>query len=213
MNKNVGVIIKKIIINKIMKYIKKNTNYNKEKIKEIEYGLVSIYLTIYKLIIIITISLILNIFKEALIFLLLFNILRTFAFGLHATKSWICLLSSTVMFVGIPFLSKYLIIGNIPKLIILTLGIILIIKNSPADTKKRPIVNKKRRIFFKITSTLLVLIYSILCFIINDSFIINCMVFSIILENILISPTVYRIFKMPYNNYIYFLKTHSNYAE
>ena len=205
--------MKKILINKLLKYIKNNTDYKDEKLSEIEYGLVSIYLTISKLIIIITISIILNILKEALIFLLLFNILRTFAFGLHATKSWVCLLSSTIMFVGIPFLSKYLIISDIPKMIILGLGLILIFKNSPADTKKRPIVKKKRRIFFKLTSTLLVLIYSVLCFLIKYNFLINCLIFSIILENILISPTVYKIFKMPYNNYINFLKTHPNFAE
>ena len=93
--------MKKIIINNIMNYIKKNTVYDEIKLKEIEYGLVSIYLTFSKLIVVLIISIILGIFKEVIIFTICFNILRTTGFGLHATKSWICLLSSTILFVGI----------------------------------------------------------------------------------------------------------------
>lgn len=205
--------MKKKIINKLMKYIEQNSNYNKIKLKEIEYGLVSIYLTISKIIVIFSISILLNITKEVIIFLVLFNLIRLFAFGLHATKSWICLLSSTLIFIGIPMLCKYIAFNNYVKIFILIIGLILIIKNSPADTKKRPIVSKKRRLFYKIMSMVIVFIYSILCIILNNKFIINCMIFSIVLENILISPTVYKIFKLPYNNYINFLKMHPDFAK
>ena len=79
---------------------------------------------------------------------------------------------------------------------------------SPADTKKRPIVNKKRRKIYKILSTIISISYVTLSIIIKNSYIENCLIFSIILQNILISPITYKIFKLPYNNYKEYIKTH-----
>lgn len=205
--------MKKIIINNIMNYIKKNTVYDEIKLKEIEYGLVSIYLTFSKIIFIFTISIILGIFKEVLIFSVCFNILRTTGFGLHATKSWICLLSSTLIFICLPLICKYIYINNLAKVLICIVGILLMLKNSPADTKKRPIVNEKRRLCFKILSTILAIIFSISAIIIENNFLSNCLIFALILEDIMISPIVYKIFKLPYNNYITYLKEHPEFVK
>ena len=203
--------MKKFIINNCMNYIKKYNDYDEGKLKEIEYGLTSIYLTSYKLIIICVISLLLGIFKEVLIFMILFNIIRATAFGLHATKSWICLVSSTIIFIGIPILCRNIDINIYVKIIICILNIIFIFKNSPADTYKRPIVNKKRRLVYKTISTLIVITFSFIAVLINNNFISNCLILSSILENCLISPCVYKLFKLPYNNYITFLQNHPDF--
>lgn len=203
--------MKKLIINKCINYIKKYNDYDEVKLKEIEYGLVSIYLTFSKLIVIFILAILLGIFKEVLIFLLLFNIIRTTAFGLHATKSWICLISSTIMFIGIPILCKYLNINIYLKVIICVLNIILIYKNSPADTYKRPIVSKTRRNIYKTLSTLSTIIFSFVAILIDNNFISNCLIFACILENCLISPYIYKLFKLPYNNYITFLEKHPDF--
>ena len=166
--------MKKFIISKCMNYIKKNTNYNDIKLKEIEYGIVSVYLTLTKIIVILILSIILKIFNEVIIFLLLFNILRSTAFGLHATKSWICLLSSILIFIGMPLVSKYININIYIKLFICIICIIFMYKNAPADTKKRPIVNKKRRLVYKIISTVFSIIFSISALCIKNSFLSNC---------------------------------------
>lgn len=200
--------MKKIIIKKCMNYIKKNTNYDDVKLKEIEYGIVSIYLTFSKIIVILLFSICLNIFKQTIIFMFLFNILRTTAFGLHATKSWMCWISSIIIFIIIPLLCSHLDLNIYFKIIICLLCIIFMFKNAPADTKKRPIVNKNRRRTYKVISTLLAIIFSISSIIIKNNFISNSLIFALILENCLISPTVYKIFKLPYNNYITFLKEH-----
>lgn len=89
--------------------------------------------------------------------------------------------------------------------IILTIGMMLF---SPADTHKRPIVNKKRRRIYKIISTIISIIYVILSIIIKNAYISNCFIFAIVLQNILISPITYKIFKLPYNNYKEYIKTH-----
>ena len=94
--------MKKIFLNMLMKNID-NNKYTKDEIEIIKYGYESVYITITKILFIILISLLLNIFKEVIIFLLIFNVIRTFAFGLHATKSSICLVSSTLIFIGLPF--------------------------------------------------------------------------------------------------------------
>lgn len=204
--------MKKFLINKCMNYIKNNTNYDNTKLAEIKYGLESIYLTFSKLIIISALALILGIFKEMVIYMLVYNFIRMPSFGLHATKSWICLLSSTLLFIGIPYLCIVLTIPTILKLIIGIVGTLLMFKNSPADTKKRPIVNKKRRKTYKILSTILAIIFTICSIIIKNNFISNCFIFGLVMQNFMISPTIYKIFKLPYNNYITFLKEHPEYT-
>lgn len=200
--------MKNIIINKCLNLIEKHNDYDKVKIAEIKYGLEAIYLTFSKLIIISILCIILGIFKEMIIFTALYNILRMPSFGLHATKSWICLLSSTILFIGIPSLCLILNLNAVIEIVICILGTCFMLKNSPADTYKKPIVSKKRRHIYKTISTILTIIYSILIFAINNNFISNCLLFSIILQNCMISPTVYKIFKLPYNNYKTYLKNH-----
>ena len=97
------------------------------------------------------------------------------------------------------------------KIIICIIGVAFMIKNAPADTKKRPIVNKKRRLILKLISTILTIVFGLLSLLIKDNYISNCLIFVIIMQNCMISPFVYKIFKLPYNNYITFLKEHPEY--
>ena len=205
--------MKKFIVDKCINVIQKKNKYNDTKMKEIRYGLEGIYLTITKLVIISIIAAIVGIFKEMVIYICLYNIVRIPSFGLHATKSWICLLSSTILFIGIPFLCLYLNVSLILKCIIGVLCIIFMYKNSPADTKKRPIINKKRRKIYKLVSTFLTIVYFCFSIFIKNQFLANCFMFSIIMQNFMISPLIYRIFKLPYNNYITFLKEHPDFIQ
>lgn len=203
--------MKKIVIKSLMNYISKRGNYTDIQLAEIEYGLTGIYLTFSKIIIISILACILGIFKEMIIFMILFNLIRTTGFGLHATKSWICLISSTIIFIGIPWVCNNIVINIYLKGIISIISVLLIYKNAPADTKKRPIVNRKRRKILKLISTLTSIIFITISMLINNNFISNCLMFAIILEDFLISPFVYRIFNLPYNNYVEFLKSHPNF--
>lgn len=198
--------MKKIIVNHWMKIIKNNKNYDNVKLTEIEYGLTTIYLTISKLIIIALLSLLLGIFKEMITFLVIYNIIRMPSFGIHATKSWICLLFSSTAFIGLPIICKYIHISIEIKYLIGFVCCILMFKNSPADTKKRPIVNPKRRLTYKLVSTILAITFVILSIIFKDKYISNCLIIVLILQNIVISPITYKIFKQPYNNYKEFLR-------
>ena len=76
------------------------------KMEEYAYNLEAFYLTISKMLIIIPLSIIIGVFKEMMILLLFFNFIREPAHGLHATKSWICLVTSSIVFIGCPMLAK-----------------------------------------------------------------------------------------------------------
>ena len=187
--------MKKFVLDKCMSIIKENTQYNDTKLEEIRYGLEGIYLTITKTIIISIICILIGIFKEFLIFLIIYSIMRT------PSKSWICLIISSVTFIGFPLLSIYTNLNIITKLVLGIISIIGICIFSPADTVKRPIINKKRRRIYKIISTTIASIYIIVSLKIKNNFIANCLIYSTILQNIVISPLTYKLFKMPYNNY------------
>ena len=194
--------MKEVFINNSMSLIQKYySNYSEEKLAELKYGLLGLYLMISKSIIIFGIALYLNIFKELLIFTIIYNILRAPSFGMHASKSWICLVSSASIFI----LSTYLSINiHIPiniKLIFGILGIIFIYKNSPADTKKKPIISPKRRRIYKTISTIIAIAFVIISLIISNNFLSNAFIFSLLIQCIFTSPTMYKICGEPYNNY------------
>lgn len=194
--------MKKFVMNHAMHVVKGvYPNYDDDKLDEIRYGLEAIYLSLSKTIVILLITLILGIFKEAVIVLLFFNFLRMFAFGIHAKKSWQCWISSSIMFIGIPYLCIYTELSNIYYYIIIGFSILNFLLYAPADTVKRPLVKKHRRIKFKVLTLIVSLIYIILFFNTNDVFIKNVIVYTMLLEVVLIHPLTYRVFKLPYKNY------------
>ena len=163
--------MKNLIVNGTMNYITKYKDYDEVTLEELRYGLASIYLTFSKLIIISIIAIILGIFKEMITLLIVYNILRCVSFGLHASKSWICLLSSTIIFIGGTLLCIYFKTNNYIIYITALLTIPIIYLYSPADTKKRPIVNPKRRKIYKNLSTSIAIIFYLLALIIENNFI------------------------------------------
>lgn len=193
--------MRNVVINSSLNIIKKNYNYDEIKLAELKYGLEAIYILITKSIVILTAAFILNIFKEVIIFTLLYSLIRMPSFGLHATKSWICLVVSLISFITIPYICTIIDINIYIKVVINIICILLMVKNAPADTYKRPIVNKQRRERYKFISSIFAITFSFISLLITNNFISNSLVFALLLQNIMISPITYRIFKLPYNNY------------
>lgn len=194
--------MKKRFLEKVKSSIKNQyPNYSNEKIEEIMYGIEGLYITIEKSIIIIGLSFVLGIFKELIILLLMFNFIRLFAFGMHAPNGTICLIISSLIFIGFAYLIKIITI-NLPIMIILYIFILIsVILFAPADTVKRPLIKKKRRTIYKVISIIITLIYFSISLLIKNNLIINSMLFGLIIESILINPITYKIFKLPYDNY------------
>lgn len=189
------------IINKQLNFIKRYNNLDDEKLSIIKYGLESIYILITKLVIILLVAFLLGLLKQTIIFLLFYNLVRLPSFGLHATKSWICLISSLLIFIILPYVCTILVIPTNYKLIMGIIGLFFMFKNAPADTYKRPIINKKRRLVYKILSCIITVVMTCISLFIKDQFLASSILISIILQCFMISPTVYKIFKLPYNNY------------
>ena len=194
--------MKKRLLNSIRITIKKQyPSYSNDKMDEIMYGIEGIYLTITKTIVIFILAFILKIAKELLFLLITFNFIRMFAFGMHANKSWICLVFSSLLFLGGAFLSKYIVLDKVVLYLLYLIAFILVAAYAPADTVKRPLIKKKKRIRFKILSVIVVISYFIITLLITNNLIINVLIFGLIIECILISPLTYKAFKMPYKNY------------
>ena len=194
--------MKKLIINKCMELV---TTYNKDlsqrDIDKIKYGLEGLYLTITKLIFIIIVSIILGIWKETLLLMLIFNVIRLTGFGVHAKRSIDCLISSTLFFILFPIICIKLTIPLIVKIILFIPLTVLIGIFAPADTEKRPLINKKKRKIYKILSIIISIIYMTIAIVIKDNTLSNCFIFAIVIQIIIMLPITYKIFGVSYNNY------------
>ena len=184
-------------INLITKY---NSDYNEEKTEKLKYGLEGIYLTITKSIIILLISMLLNITKEFFIILVLVNVIRFFAFGFHAKTNKECLFVSCLLYIGIPLIIFHTNPNTLTQGIGSIICTLLIMTFAPADTIKRPLPNKKKRLIRKIASTAIATIYTLITFTTASS--ISQLFFcALIIQMINVNPIIYILFKQPYNNY------------
>ena len=193
--------MKNLIVNSIMNNITKYYNYDDTKLDEIKYGIESLYLTISKTIIILIGCIILKIVKPLLLLFIFYGIIRLTGFGVHAKKSWHCWVTSLLMFIGIPILISIISVNNNIIFITYLICMILMLKYAPADTEKRPLINKNKRALYKVLTLLITFIYLILSLILKNQIIINTLYLSIILETIQILPITYKLYGVRYNNY------------
>ena len=193
--------MKKYFLDSSINLIKKNKSYSDEEIEIIAYGLEGIYLSVTKAIVIFGIAFFLGIIKEVFYLLITYNVIRSQAFGIHASKSIYCLISSLITFIGGAYLCIYLVIPLWLMISISIICVIFLILYAPTDTEKRPIVNKKKRIRFKVISVSLGIIYTILIIIFKGKFLSNYLLVGMFISVVMILPVTYKIFNMSYDNY------------
>ena len=193
---------------------KKYPEYDEEKLEEISYGLEALYITFTKTIVIFGVSFILGIAKDVLCILIAYNVIRTTAFGMHAKKSWHCYIISGILFIGTAFICKYIYLSVLIKyLISFALSLIHIseptrrtpfislIIYAPADTYKRPLVNKYKRRKYRVITIMSSLIYLIFIIMFKNNIISSYLCFGLLDASLMINPLIYKLFKLPYNNY------------
>ncbi len=193
--------MKKKFLNYSTCLLEASGNYSKEDIEVIIYGLEGIYLTITKAIIIFVLAYLLGIFKEVILLLICYNVIRSQAFGIHASKSSYCLISSVILFVGGAVICKYIVLPFWIMIICSIICDIGLLFYAPADTYKRPIVNKNKRKRFKIISVLFGVVYTISIVVFRDSSIVNYLLLGKVEAVVMIIPLTYKVFRLPYNNY------------
>ena len=191
--------MKEVFLKHSLQLITANREWDEESLEKIRYGLEGIYLTIVKLVILLALAIILNIERLFLINLVFFNILRFFAFGVHARNSTQCLITSTVMFIIFPILSTSIDFPLPVQIIIASICVLLFLLYAPADTHKRPQKNRKKRQTRKAFAVTIAIVYVLLIIMLKDlSQIIIC---SLMTETIMILPITYRILGVPYKNH------------
>lgn len=194
--------MKEVVIKNIMLSIRNNTDYTEQKLNEIKYGLESLYLTLTKIGVIYVISIILRTYKELSLIFLFYGILRLTGFGIHAKSTKECWIASLLVFVLFPYLLKLIVIPKYINIILSLIGTILLLIYSPADTVKRPLIHKKKRIMYKVITTLLASIYTVIVIFTKNNILSNTLTFSIILEMAMVLPISYKLFGLTYNNYL-----------
>ena len=198
--------MKEQIINNTVNLIKKNKVCSETDLKIYRYGMECIYTLITKTLVVFLISIIIGTTKEFLLMLIFYALLRTYAFGIHASSNIACWISTIAIYIGGSIFIKYL---AIPKFIIAItwmITAIFFILWAPADTPKRPILKVKKRRKLKIKSLIVIAIYYLLIYFINNQTILNALFLSMVLEGSCICPLLYKILKTPFNNYINYKK-------
>lgn len=181
--------MKDIVVNYFFEKIKKKNKFDDIKLEEIKYGLYGIYTLITKTSIIILVALLLGMFDYFIIFLLFYCIVRSVGFGCHAKTNLQCWVFSTFLLLGIPYVFMLLKLNNIAKSIIWSICFINFLFFCPADTAKRPMINKIRKLKFKLVILIISIIYLILIF--KFESLSNLILAAMILESLLTNPLGY----------------------
>lgn len=193
------------IVNNILNYLD-NKTYSITQKQEIKYGLEALYLTITKAIFIFGLALIFDKFLSTLLLVLLYSIIRQYSYGLHASRTINCLFASAFLFLLPTFVINSFKVAIDQHIFIAIFSLTLFSFYAPADTMKRPLINVSHRLKLKIKSLHIVVIYLILSFSINNSIVVNSLLYILILQSILISPALYWLLRQRYQNYKYYKK-------
>ena len=193
--------MKQLFLENSMNFICKYQSISDYDKKKIKYGLEGLYLTITKMVLLTILALLLNMFKEFILVVVFFNVIRYTGFGFHAEKSYQCLLFSTFNFIAIPFLLLHIQLSNFFVYTICAICIFHYLLFAPADTKKRPLSNKRKRIIRKIITVMIGFIYTLMIILLNNTYWTSIILSAMIIQAIIISPLIYRLFNQPYNNY------------
>ena len=200
------------MVDKICDYL---TNKIKNKMPEIDderaevinYGIHLLVGEIPKTFIFIAIAAILGVLKEFFITMLVIFPYRAFSGGFHLKTHLGCIIGTSLMYCGIPLLSKYIIISTNIKYILTVLvwifGIVMCRLYAPADTENVPILRKKDRKQKQILSYIVLTITLGIGLIINNNIVSNIVILGMFMQSITITKIAYRLTNNKYGYEVY----------
>lgn len=198
--------MKEKFINSSINFISKYQECDDLKLKRLKYGLEGIYSLIVKISVVILISIITKTLTETLLFILFYAGIRTFSFGWHANSNIACWITTLLIYniilyfiinIDYPIYIGYIILG---------ISLISMLLWAPADTPKRPLIRKKQRLKSKILSITVLVLYAVIYVTINSNPLKNIILYSLLIQTILINPITYKITNTRFNNYKYYKK-------
>ena len=198
--------MKQKFVNSSINFISKYQECDDLKLKRLKYGLEGIYSLIVKISVVILISIITKTLTETLLFILFYAGIRTFSFGWHAKSNIACWITTLLIYnvilyfiinIDYPIYIGYIILG---------ISLISMLLWAPADTPKRPLIRKKQRLKSKILSITVLVLYAVIYVTINSNPLKNIILYSLLIQTILINPITYKITNTRFNNYKYYKK-------
>lgn len=200
------------MIEKICTYIvnqmrKQMPDIDDEKAEVITYGIELIIGEIPKIFLLFVLSFILGIGWYTVFAYVALIPYRASSGGFHLKTHIGCIVGSSVLYYGIVYLSKFIILNLIQKYIIigiaLIFGVIMVSLYAPADTENIPIISRKERKRKKILSYITLVLTLIASIFIKDSIISNILIFGIIIQSFMISRLAYLLTNNKYGYKVY----------
>ena len=200
-------MIEKICNSILIKMREKMPDITDEKAEIILYGLQLIIGEIPKMFILFGLSFLLG-FGWYMVFAYIAVMpYRATSGGFHLHTHLGCILSTIIFFYGNILLSKFLVLDNIQKYILIGLslvfGILMISMYAPADTEEVPIISKKERKTKKILSYVMLTLTLVVALFVPDKMMSNILIIGSIFQSISISRLAYKITKNKYGHEVY----------
>lgn len=169
-----------------------------KKREEIEYGIYMAISEILKISLLLILSIVLRVFLSVFAVITIYGLLRFNLGGVHAKTHWGCFISYILMVYGLVLLSSITRIDRvILDLIIIPFNLIVSYLYAPADMPQKPIMSKKQRKRLRITGFILLAILFVTSQFVTQ-FWANIILFTCFIQNILMTPFVYKITKNKY---------------
>lgn len=201
--------------NQILKRMrKKMPEMTDEKAEIILYGLQLIIGEIPKVFLLFVVSFLLGIGWYMVFAYIVIMPYRAVAGGFHLHTHIGCILGSCIFFYGNIFISKFLVLDNIQKYILVGLslifGIVMVSKYAPADTENVPILSKKERKLKKILSYITLILTLAVSLIIKETVLSNILIIGTIMQTILITKLAYKLTNNKYGYEEYLKQAENN---
>lgn len=204
--------MKKRCIQKCCDFIQKYIKCDELKIKKLKYGLEALYNLFTKIIVMLILSIIFGIWKEYILLIFTYALVRRYAYGIHAKKSIICWVTTLPIYLLGSCFIKYGSISNYLLYGIWCFSFVSFILWAPADTPALPLIHLEKRKVQKIKSCTVCVAYLAFIIFFQNSTLNKAFIYSLLVQSICINPITYKLTNTPFNNYkVYYAKHGLNY--
>lgn len=200
--------MKKKFVNASYRFITKYEKCDELKEKKIKYGLESLYNLLTKVIVMLGLSILFNIWKEYLLLVGFYSLVRRYTYGIHAKSTLACWFTTIPIYMLGCYFIKFASLPNPIIYFIWSLSFVSFLLWAPADTPARPLIHQNIRKQQKTKSCLICILYLLLIIALHIRYIDNVIIYSLLIQSICINPITYWITKTPFDNYKVYYKKH-----
>lgn len=182
-------------------------NIDSEKAEVINYGLHLLIGEIPKTFVFIAIAMLFGILKEFLLTVCVIFPYRAFSGGFHLKTHLGCIVGTSLMYCGIPWISQYITLDSMARYMVL--GCVWLFSMwmcklyAPADTQYVPVLRHKDRKIRQFTSYIYITAILFTGTFVNNHTVFNIIWLGILIQSITISRFAYRLTKNQYGHELY----------